>query len=161
MKKSIHEFTIKSIEGKELSFKDFKGRKILLVNVASACGLTPQYQLLQDLYESYKDRLVVVGCPANNFAGQEPGTNEEILEFCTTRFAVQFPLTEKISVLGEDIHPLYQFVTKKDNNGVADSEVQWNFQKYLFDEDGFLICSFSPRTEPTDEMILSLLETMS
>ena len=155
--KSIHNFQIESLSGETINFADFKGKKLMLVNVASECGLTPQYQQLQELYEQFKDQIVVVGCPANNFGAQEPGTNEQIATFCTTHFGVNFPLTTKISVKGADMHPLYQFVTQKALNGVADSEVQWNFQKYIFDEAGVLEKVIKPATEPADDAVLSAL----
>lgn len=157
MSKSIHEFKIESLTGDSINFADFKGKKILLVNVASECGLTPQYQQLQEIYEAYKDQIVIVGCPANNFGAQEPGSNEEIQEFCDSKFGIKFPLTTKISVKGEDIHPLYQFVTQKAENGLTDSEVQWNFQKYIFDEEGYLKNVIAPTTEPASDSVLGSL----
>jgi glutathione peroxidase len=157
MQKSIHEFQIEGLTGNKINFEDYKGKKLLLVNVASECGLTPQYRQLQDLYAEYKDQITIVGCPANNFGGQEPGSNEEIREFCDLKFGVKFPLTTKISVKGGDMHPLYQFVTQKSENGLEDSEVQWNFQKYIFDEDGHLTHVIAPTTEPTSDEVLGAL----
>jgi glutathione peroxidase len=154
---SIHNFKIESLEGSSIDFSDFKGKKIMLVNVASECGLTPQYQQLQELYENHSDKVVIVGCPANNFGAQEPDSNEQIKEFCTVRYGVSFPMTAKISVKGEDMHELYQFVTKKDLNGFEDSEVKWNFQKYIFNEEGKLIKVIAPTVSPIDEEVLMSL----
>ena len=143
--------------GGQLDFADFSGKKILVVNVASECGYTPQYQQLQELYEYHSPNLVVVGCPCNDFGGQEPRAEEAIGQFCTNRFGVSFPMTEKISIKGAEPHPLYVFLTKKAENGISDSEVSWNFQKYLLDEKGQLIQYFSPATDPLDESILAYL----
>ncbi len=154
---SIHDFSLKAIDGSKFNFADFKGKKILLVNVASFCGLTPQYTQLQEIYAQWGDKLTIVGVPANNFANQEPNSESEIQQFCSVKYEVSFPLTQKISVKGDDQHELYQFVTQKAKNGVLDSEVTWNFQKYIFDENGFLTHTFSPRTEPADEEILKAL----
>jgi glutathione peroxidase len=154
---SIHDFSLKAIDGSKFNFADFKGKKILLVNVASFCGLTPQYTQLQEIYAHWGDKLTIVGVPANNFANQEPNSESEIQQFCSVKYEVSFPLTQKISVKGDDQHELYQFVTQKAKNGVLDSEVTWNFQKYIFDENGFLTHTFSPRTEPADEEILKAL----
>jgi len=157
MPKSIHEFQIEDLMGNPLNFADFKGKKLLLVNVASECGLTPQYRQLQDMYAEFSDQIAIVGCPANNFGAQEPGSNTEIREFCDVQYGVKFPLTTKISVKGGDMHPLYQFVTQKDENGLEDSEVQWNFQKYVFDENGFLTKVIAPTTEPASDEVLGAL----
>lgn len=158
MSTSIHQFRLPALVGEaSVDFAQFKGKKILLVNVASKCGLTPQYQQLEEMYEAYGDKIVVVGCPANNFGAQEPGTAEEIQTFCSSTYGVSFPMTTKISVKGEDMHPLYQFVTQKALNGVEDSEVTWNFQKYVFDEEGHLLQVFSPRTEPAEDAVLAAL----
>jgi len=155
--KSIHHLTITGLKGPEVKFSDYAGKKILLVNVASECGLTPQYAQLEEMYQTFSDQLVIVGCPANNFGGQEPGTDAEIQQFCTLTYKVSFPMTTKISVKGEDKHALYNFVTQKIQNGVQDSEVSWNFQKYVFDEQGFLTHVFEPQTEPASEEILTAL----
>ena len=155
--KSIHAFTIPGNQGDVLDFSTFKDRKILLVNVASKCGLTPQYTQLEALYRAGKDKMVIVGCPANNFGGQEPGTNEQIAEFCRLNYEVSFPLTTKISVKGADQHELYQFVTQKALNGHADSSVKWNFQKYVFDEAGMLTHVFGPTVEPNAPELLQAL----
>jgi glutathione peroxidase len=154
---SIHNFKIESLEGKTIDFSDFKGKKIMLVNVASECGLTPQYQQLQELHENHSDKVIIVGCPANNFGAQEPGSNEQIKEFCSVRYGVSFPMSAKISVKGEDMHELYQFVTKKELNGFEDSEVKWNFQKYIFNEEGKLIKVIAPTVSPIDEEVLEIL----
>ena len=153
--KTIHGFTIKGINGNLIDFSDYSGKKILLVNVASECGLTPQYLQLQELYNEFNEQLIIVGCPANNFGGQEPGTDEKIEKFCSLNYSVSFPLTTKISVKGDNMSELYKFVTMKDLNGFEDSEVSWNFQKYLFNEQGELTHIFSPQTEPADEQILN------
>lgn len=156
---SVHEFTMKTIEGKEKSLSDFKGKVLLIVNVASKCGLTPQYQDLEALYEKYQDKgLVVLGFPANNFLGQEPGSDKEIKEFCTLKYNVSFPMFSKISVKGKDQHPLYQYLTKKENNGVMDAEVKWNFQKFLIDKNGKLLTSFSPQTSVTEKSVIEAIE---
>jgi glutathione peroxidase len=158
-KNSIHQFQVKDINGKTFDFSSLKGKKILVVNVASKCGLTSQYKDLQTLYTQYKDKnFVIVGFPANNFMKQEPGSDQEIASFCELNYGVTFPIMSKISVKDSDIHPIYQFLTQKSKNGVADSTVDWNFQKYLLDENGFLVEVFSPRTLPLDEKIVSLLK---
>lgn len=155
---SIHSFAIKGLKGEEIKFSDYAGKKILLVNVASECGLTPQYAQLEEMYREFSDKFVIVGCPANNFGKQEPGTDAEIQAFCSLKYGVSFPLTTKISVKGDDQHDLYSFVTQKAKNGVQDSEVSWNFQKYVFDEQGFLSHVFDPQTEPASDEILNALD---
>ena len=138
--KTIHQFQVEDLYGDTFDFASLKGKKIMVVNTASECGLTPQYKDLQALYEMYKDKgFVIVGFPANNFGEQEPGSNEEIAAFCEQNYGVSFPMMGKISVKGEDMHPVYQFLTQSSRNGVKDSEVQWNFQKYLLDENGHLV----------------------
>lgn len=154
---SIHAFTVEGIDGKEIRFADFRGKKILVVNVASECGLTPQYEQLQELFTEFQDKVVVVGFPSNDFGGQEPGTNEAIQSFCTIRFGVTFPLAAKVSIKGPDIHPIYLWLTDKARNGIKDSSVSWNFQKYLLDEDGRLIDVFPPTSSPFDEALLNHL----
>lgn len=156
-KQSIHNFTIKGLNGKEINFSDYSGKKILLVNVASECGLTPQYAQLEEMYREFSDKFVIIACPANNFGAQEPGTDAEIQAFCTLTYNVSFPLSTKISVKGSDKHDLYRFVTEKAQNGVQDSDVSWNFQKYIFDEQGFLSHVFEPQTEPASDEILTAL----
>jgi len=155
--KSIHNFKIEGLKGAAIDFSAFAGKKILLVNVASECGLTPQYSQLEELYRSFSDKFVVVGCPANNFGAQEPGDDATIQQFCSTTYGVTFPMTTKISVKGNDMHALYQFVTQQAQNGVEDTEVAWNFQKYVFDEQGNYVQMFGPQTDPADEQILNTL----
>mgnify|MGYP006283893345 CR=1 FL=1 len=157
--KTFHDFTVKDIDGLEYDLSQLEGKKVMVVNTASKCGLTPQYEELQSLYENYKDdNFVIIGFPANNFMNQEPGSNDEIKEFCSSNYGVSFPMMSKISVKGDDIHPLYAWLTEKSNNGVEDSKVKWNFQKYLIDEDGKLVKYFSPRTSPKDEEIIAWIE---
>lgn len=158
MNKTVYDFPLKDLKGNNLDLAKFKGKKILLVNTASACGLTPQYKQLEELYENFKDKVEVVGLPCNDFGAQEPGTPEEIGQFCETNFGVTFPLTEKVQILGDNPHPLYAYLTKKELNGHSDSEVKWNFQKYLIDENGFLQQVIHPQTEPLSEEVLSLIE---
>lgn len=158
-KQNIYQYKVNDINGKEFDFSTLRGKKILVVNTASKCGLTPQYKELQALNEKFSPYgLVIVGFPSNNFMGQEPGSNEEIAEFCQANYGVTFPMMEKISVQGEDMHPLYQFLTKKELNGHSDSKVEWNFQKYLINEEGHLVEVFSPRTSVLDEKVIKLLE---
>jgi len=155
---SIHSFKVKSIEGKTIDFANFKGKKILVVNTASKCGYTPQYEALQKVYEQYKDKLVIVGFPANNFGGQEPGTDTEVQEFCKARFGVTFPLASKVSVKGDDMAPIYKWLTSKAENGVLDADVKWNFGKFLLDEKGQLIQYFPSRVTPDSEEILKYIK---
>lgn len=155
---SIHSFKVEGLTGDSIDFSSFKGKKILIVNTASKCGLTPQYEALNKLYNQYKDRLVIIGFPANDFMSQEPGTNEEIYEFCQKNYGVDFPMTAKISVVGKDMAPIYQWLTNKEKNGVMDSEVSWNFQKYLLNENGQLIGYFSPKTDPFAQEIIDIIE---
>ena len=158
MASSLHDFSLPALIEGQVNFADFKGRKVLLVNVASKCGLTPQYEQLEALYREHaQDKFVIVGCPANNFGSQEPGTAAEIAEFCSATYGVSFPMTAKISVKGADQHPLYAFATQSQLNGKLDSEVTWNFQKYLFDEAGQLVQTFSPQTQPLDPSLLEAL----
>jgi glutathione peroxidase len=152
---SIHQFTVQNIEGKDFSFSSLKGKKIMVVNTASKCGLTPQYEQLEGLYEQFKDsNFVIIGFPANNFMSQEPGTNEEIVEFCQKNYGVSFPMMSKISVKGNDMHEVYKFLTEKSLNGLEDSSVKWNFQKYLLNEEGKLEKVIDPRTLPNDPEII-------
>ena len=158
-KQSIYQFKVKDLSGKEFDVASLKGKKILVVNTASKCGLTPQYENLQTIYDQYKDKnLVIVGFPANNFASQEPGTSGEIAEFCKQNYGVTFPMMDKISVKGNDMAPIYQFLTEKSKNGLEDSEVQWNFQKYLVDENGHLAKVVKPQTLPTDPEIVDWIK---
>ena len=157
---TIYTFKVKDISGKEFDLASLKGKKVMLVNTASECGLTPQYAQLEELYDAYKDKnFVIIGFPANNFGAQEPGSNAEIATFCQRNYGVSFLMMEKISVKGEDTHPLYQFLTQKHLNGVADSEVKWNFQKYLIDENGHLAKVISPQTLPIDEEIVNWIKS--
>ena len=153
---SIHSLKTKSIEGKDLNMSDFVGRKMLIVNVASACGYTPQYQQLQELHEHFSDKLAVIGFPCNDFGAQESGSEAEIKEFCTVRFGVTFPLSAKIGIK-ENTHPIYQFLTQKALNGVTDSDVRWNFQKYLLNEKGELMQVLPSSVSPLDEAIINSL----
>jgi glutathione peroxidase len=154
--KSVYDYTLTDIDGKAVNLGNFKGKVLVLVNVASKCGLTPQYEQIESFYESWKDKnVVVLGFPANNFMGQEPGSNEEIKTFCSTKYGVTFPMFSKISVKGDDMHPLYQYLTKKELNGWHEGEVSWNFQKFLINKEGKLVKVFSPRTQVTSEEFLN------
>lgn len=158
--KTLYSFKAKSLDGKEFDLSSLKGKKVLIVNTASKCGLTPQYKDLEELYKKYSaDNFVIVGFPANNFAEQEPGTNKEISEFCTLKYGVTFPMMSKISVKGDDIDPLYSWLTQKSENGVMDAPVQWNFQKFLIDENGKLVGMVPPKELPTNERILNFIQT--
>ena len=155
MKQTIYSFKVEDIDGKTFDFSTLKGKKIMVVNTASKCGLTPQYKDLQALYEKYgSDNFVIIGFPANDFMKQEPGTNEEIGAFCQKNYGVTFPMMSKITVKGKEMHPLYKFLTVKSQNGLEDSEVEWNFQKYLINENGELEKVISPRTNPMDDEIV-------
>lgn len=154
---SIYNFKVEALEGGTINFADFKGKKILIVNTASKCGYTPQYEELQKLYDQYKDKLVIIGFPANNFGGQEPGTNTEIKEFCKKNYGVTFPMAAKISVKGDDMAPIYKYLTSKAENGVLDAEVKWNFGKFLLDEKGNLVEYFPSKVKPLSEEIVSKL----
>lgn len=156
--KSIYAFKVPSIEGGTINFKKYKGKKILVVNTASKCGYTPQYEGLEKLYKEHKDKLVVIGFPANNFGGQEPGTDEEIQEFCKVRYGVSFPLASKVEVVGNNTHPLFKWLTTKEENGVLDAKVKWNFTKFLLDENGKLLASFESKVTPQSEEILKYLK---
>lgn len=156
---TIYNYRVKNIAGDDFDFASLKGKKIMIVNTASECGLTPQYEQLQAVYEEFKDKnFVIIGFPANNFGAQEPGSNEQIATFCKKNYGVSFPIMSKISVKGSDIHPIYQFLTQKAKNGLQDSEVQWNFQKYLIDEKGHLAKVISPRTLPNDPEIINWIK---
>ena len=158
-KETIYQFKVEDLSGDTFDFSTLKGKKILVVNTASECGLTPQYEQLQAIYEKYKDKnFVIVGFPANNFGAQEPGSNQQIATFCQQNYGVSFPMMTKISVKGSDMHAVYQFLTQKAKNGLEDSEVQWNFQKYLINENGELAKVVSPRTLPTDAEIVNWIE---
>jgi glutathione peroxidase len=157
--KTVLDFTLKNIDGKETVLSEYKGKALLLVNVASKCGYTPQYEGLQALYTKYKDQgLVVIGIPANNFGAQEPGTNEEIKQFCTLKYNVSFPMFAKISVKGDDIHPLYKFLTDKTTNPQFGGDIKWNFNKFLVGRDGKIIARFESGDKPEGEKVMQAVE---
>lgn len=156
--KTIYDYKVESLDGKEINFADFKGKKILIVNTASECGFTPQYADLETLAKDYKDKLVVVGFPANNFGGQEPGSNAEIGAFCQKNYGVTFPMAAKVSVKGDDTAPIFKYLTEKDLNGVKNTTILWNFTKFLLDENGKLIETFISTTKPTSESITKYLK---
>lgn len=158
MGKTIYDFQVESLDGGKINFADYKGKKILIVNTASECGFTPQYKDLEELQNTYKDKLVIIGFPANNFGGQEPGTNAEIATFCEKNFGVTFPMAAKVSVKGEEIAPIFKYLTEKELNGVKNSSILWNFTKFLVDENGTLIDSFASTTKPTSESITKYLK---
>lgn len=157
MGKTIYDYKVEGLEGNEINFADYKGKKILIVNTASECGFTPQYADLEELHKKYKDKLVIVGFPANNFGGQEPGSNEEIATFCERNYGVSFPMAAKVSVKGDDIAPIFQYLTDKELNGVKNTAILWNFTKFLLDENGKLIDTFISTTKPTDDAITKYL----
>lgn len=150
---NLYDIQINSLQGKPINFGDFKGKYILFVNVASKCGFTPQYKDLEKLYQEYKDHLIVIGVPCNQFGNQEPGSSDEIQEFCQVNYGVSFLITEKVNVKGSNQHPLYTWLTKKENNGKKSSTVRWNFQKYLVDSEGKLIDFYYSITKPTSSKI--------
>ncbi len=156
LQSSIYDFTVDDINGEPFSFESLRGSKVMIVNTASECGLTPQYKELQELYNRYSDQgFVIIGFPANNFGQQEPGSNMEIASFCKKNFGVTFPMMSKISVNGGEIHPLYYYLTNKILNGVSDSNVLWNFQKYLIDENGKLAMVLNPKKSPMSEQVIN------
>lgn len=155
---SIYDLQIQSLDGNLVNLSSFQGKKILFVNVASKCGFTKQYAGLQELHQLYKEKLVIIGLPCNQFMNQEPGTNEEIASFCERNYGVEFLITEKIDVKGDKQHPIYQWLTQKEKNGVDDSKVTWNFQKYLISEDGVLLKKFAPNVEPLSSEITNALD---
>ncbi len=157
---TIYQFKVKDISGNDFDLASLEGKKVMIVNTASECGLTPQYEQLEELYETFKDNnFVIIGFPANNFGAQEPGSNNEIATFCQRNYGVTFPMMEKISVKDEDVHPLYLFLTQKSKNGLEDNEVKWNFQKYLIDEKGHLVKVIQPQTLPIDEEIINWIKS--
>ena len=157
--KSVHQFKVTDIEGQEFDLSSLKGKKVMIVNTASKCGLTPQYEQLEAIYKKYKGQnFTIIGFPANDFMSQEPGSDEEIATFCTKNYGVSFPMMSKISVKGNDMAPIYQFLTSKEFNGLEDSKVKWNFQKYLINEEGHLVKVVSPTTKPDDAEIISWIE---
>lgn len=155
--KSIYDFKVEGLEGGSVDFSSFKGKKILIVNTASKCGYTKQYEGLEALYKKYQDKLVIVGFPANNFGGQEPGTNADIKEFCKKNYGVTFPMAAKVSVKGDDQAAIFKWLCNKTENGVLDAEIKWNFGKFLLDEKGNLISYFPSKVEPMSEEITSKL----
>jgi glutathione peroxidase len=155
----FYDFKVKTLEGQDFDFASLKGKKVMIVNTASKCGYTPQYKDLEDVYEKYRSDLVIIGFPANNFLNQEPGTATDIRKFCTENYGVTFPMMEKISVRGNDMSPLYKWLTSKDRNGVMDSEVKWNFQKYLIDENGKLVDVIYSKDKPSSEKIIAWISS--
>jgi len=156
---SFYDFVVKDINGNDFALSELKGKKVMVVNTASKCGFTPQYEGLEKLYQEFGgDDFVIIGFPANNFLRQEPGSDKEIKEFCTLNYGVTFPMMSKISVKGSDMHPLYKWLTQKDFNGVEDSKVSWNFQKYLIGKDGKLEKVLSPKTKPYNSEILEWIK---
>lgn len=154
---SIYDFRVPGLDGKEIDLSVYKGKKIMIVNTASKCGLTPQYEGLETLYEKYKDKLVIIGFPANNFKQQEPGTNQEIAEFCKKNYGVSFPMAEKVSVKGDDIHPLFKYLVGEAAKKGFNDPITWNFTKFLVDEKGELITVFTPKTLPLSDEVLKYL----
>jgi glutathione peroxidase len=159
-KETIYQYKVEDLSGNPFDFASLKGKKVMIVNTASKCGLTPQYKDLEAIYKEYKDKgFVIVGFPANNFASQEPGTNEEIGAFCQQNYGVTFPMMDKVSVKGDDMCEVYKFLTQKSKNGLQDSEVEWNFQKYLINEKGELVKVIKPKTLPTDPEIINWIKS--
>lgn len=159
---SFHDFVVEDIDGNTFKFSSLKGKKVMVVNTASKCGLTPQYEALEEVYKKYGgEKFEIVGFPANNFMSQEPGTDEEIKDFCQKNYGVSFKMMSKISVKGNDMHPVYKWLTSKKLNGKEDSDVSWNFQKYLIDEQGNLVKVISPRTKPDDKEIIDWITGVS
>lgn len=154
---TLYDFKVPGLDGSTIDFSKYKGKKVLIVNTASECGYTPQYADLQKLSEAHKSNLVIVGFPANNFGGQEPGSNTEIKEFCKKNYGVSFPMAGKVSVKGDDIHPIFKWLTTKSENGVMDAEIKWNFTKFLLDEKGKLIAVFPSKVNPNSEEITKYL----
>ncbi|KAF2513917.1 glutathione peroxidase [Flavobacterium foetidum] len=159
-KETIYQYKVEDLSGDTFDFASLKGKKIMIVNTASKCGLTPQYKDLEAIYKEYKDKnFVIIGFPANNFAAQEPGTNKEIESFCQQNYGVTFPMMSKVSVKGDDMCEVYKFLTEKSKNGLQDSEVEWNFQKYLLNEKGELVKVIKPRTLPTDPEVINWIKS--
>jgi glutathione peroxidase len=155
---SIYDFKVTGLTGGNIDFSKYKGQKILIVNTASECGNTPQYSELEAMYEKYKGKLVIVGFPANDFGAQEPGSNEQIATFCKKNYSVSFPMASKITVKGDEMAPIYHWLTEKKYNNLKDSEVKWNFQKYLLNEKGQLVAVFKPGMKPNDPEIIAAIE---
>jgi glutathione peroxidase len=156
--KSFYDIKINNLQGKPLNLKEFKGKHILIVNVASKCGFTPQYKDLQELHETYKEKLQVIGVPCNQFGGQEPGTADDIESFCQVNYGVDFLITEKVDVKGNNQHPLFEWLTNEEQNGVSSSTVKWNFQKYIIDIDGKLVDYYFSLTNPMSKKIIKHLK---
>jgi len=156
---SIYDFEFNTLDGQKIVLNEYKGRKILIVNTASECGYTPQYKELQALYDQYSSKVVVLGFPANNFGGQEPGSNQEIAAFCKKNYGVKFPIMEKVSVTGSDADPLFKYLSDKSANGVTDEKPTWNFCKYLIDEKGKIIKFFPSKVKPMSEEIISAINS--
>jgi len=156
---SIYDFSLKDIDHKEVNLSQYRGKVVLVVNVASRCGYTPQYEGLQKVYMKYKDRgFVILGFPANNFMAQEPGTDEEIKTFCSAKYNVTFPIFSKISVKGDDIHPLYKFLTSKETDPEFGGDIKWNFSKFLVDKSGKIIARFEPKVTPESDPVIQAIE---
>jgi glutathione peroxidase len=156
---SIYDYQLKNIDGSATTLAGYKGQVMMIVNVASRCGFTGQYAGLQKLYETYKDRgLVLLGFPANDFLGQEPGTNAEIAQFCSLKYHVTFPMFEKIAVTGKDMHPLYQYLTNKATNPEFSGKITWNFNKFLVDREGRIVARFGSRTDPENKDVITAIE---
>lgn len=157
--KTLYDFKVNDIDGKPYDLSALKGKKVLIVNVASKCGLTPQYEKLEALYKKYKDdNFIILGFPSNDFKGQEPGSKEEIKEFCSLTYGVTFPMMDKVTVVGDQKVPLYQWLTQKSQNGVVDAEVQWNFQKFMIDETGHVVGFVAPKESPLSDKIVQWIE---
>ena len=154
---SIYDFKVDGLDGGTIDFSQYKGKKIMIVNTASQCGNTPQYEALEQLYKKYQDKLVIIGFPANNFGGQEPGSNEEISEFCKKNYGVSFPMAAKVSVKGDDIAPIFKYLTGEAKKLGMDDPIKWNFTKFLVDEDGKLVTVFHHKTLPMSDEILKYL----
>jgi glutathione peroxidase len=156
---TVYDYSVKTIDGKDVQLSQFKGKKLLIVNVASECGYTPQYKELEELHKKHGDKVTVLGFPANNFGGQEPGTNEQIATFCEKNFGVTFPMFEKVSVKGDDSAPLYQFLADKTKNGAISDAPTWNFCKYLVDEQGHVVGFYPSKVKPmSDELLAAILK---
>ena len=155
----FYDFKVKTLEGGDFDFSSLKGKKVMIVNTASKCGNTPQYKDLEEVYEKYHGDLVIIGFPANNFLSQEPGSASEIRKFCTENYGITFPLMTKISVKGDDMAPIYRWLTSKEKNGVMDSEVKWNFQKYLIDENGKLVDVVNPKDKVTSDKVTAWISS--
>lgn len=155
---SFYDIKIKGIDGKDIDLSAYKGKKVMIVNVASECGYTPQYEQLEQLYKDNAKNLVIIGCPSNDFGGQEPGTNEQIVSFCKKNYGVTFPLTDKVGIT-KNTHELYQWLTQKVKNGVSDNEVKWNFTKFLIDENGHLYTCFPSGVTPMDDQITKWIKS--